>query len=57
MDHTHGMARGKPGFDPRDYDCLVGRSVVGMRPGKRCLGTILHICGLHWAALHSKADS
>jgi hypothetical protein len=57
MDHTHGMARGKPGFDSRDYDCLVSRYVVGMWPGKRSLGTILHIRGLHRVALHSKADS
>lgn len=57
MDHPHGVARGKPGFDPRDSDRLVSRSFVGMWSGKRSLGTILRIRGLHRAALHSKADN
>ncbi len=55
MDYPNGMAHGKPDFDPRDFDCLVSRSIVGMWFSIPLLGAILRAGRLHWPALHQEA--
>jgi len=57
MDHPDGVAKGKPIFDPRVFDYLVGGSIMGMWPGMFFLLAFLHVGGFHRPPLHLEEDS
>ena len=57
MDDPDGVAKGKPIFDPRVFDYLVGGSILGMWPGMFFLLAFLHVGGFHRPPLHLEEDS